>query len=359
MNQTNTTQAVTDTLSPLNRCLIFGFSLVFCIGVLGNSFIIYVFGIKRKKVLSKVEVSILLLAVADLIASIGNPLMFIYYTVTNYQRWDFGEVGCKTLPVLGPVATCWSQGIILIMAIDRDRLIVSPLRRQFTKRTICWAVLFAAIYAIASYFDYIWHVTSHGKHCMTPNPSNLDNVIPRVFSLLLTDLIFLIAFLVTVPRILMTLRKKDLVFKGKARIDHKNKNKRAVRIILAMAVAFVICIYPRDLLQVSFHLTELFPVRILPDNEVANVVNASLKLLHAGNSCINILIYSVLNNKVKREMQIYFGFQKIENRRESRLKEIAAVLSGIPTSVESDNSMKKDVMRDRTVSTETILTENL
>ncbi|XP_057308040.1 melanin-concentrating hormone receptor 1-like [Hydractinia symbiolongicarpus] len=357
LNQTNSTQVFTERLSTLNRCLIFGFSLVFCIGVLGNSFIIYVFGNKRNKVLSKVEISILFLAVADLIASTGNPLMFIYYTVTNYQRWDFGEVGCKTLPVLGPVATCWSQGIILIMAIDRDRSIVTPLKSQFTKRKICWAVLFAAIYAIASYFDYIWHVTSHGLHCMTPNPNNLDNVIPRVFSLLLTDLIFLIAFLITVPRVLIILKKKNFVFKGKARRAQKNKSKRAVRIILAMAVAFVICIYPRDLLQVSFHMTEVFPPRILPDYEVANVVNASLKLLHAGNSCVNIFIYSILNKKVRREMRKFFGILEAAKCKKENLKTIKEMAQVVPVNTGTDTRVEDGGMRNRTASIETILTD--
>lgn len=108
------------------------FTIVLISGVIGNCLVIIVYSGKRCKRFVKFEKLMLLLGVFDLIASVTNPLLNIYQMVNNYQRWDFGSVGCKIFYGIAPMSSTVSLGILLIMSIDRDRAVTTPFKNQFT-----------------------------------------------------------------------------------------------------------------------------------------------------------------------------------------------------------------------------------
>ncbi|XP_057308271.1 C-C chemokine receptor type 1-like [Hydractinia symbiolongicarpus] len=300
----NVTSSLSNSLSTLDEALVGLFSLIFCVGVIGNSFVIYVFGAKYKDLRSKQEILILLLAVVDFIASIANPALFIYYTVTKYGRWDFSEAGCKIFPTIGPVATSWSQGIILIMALDRDRAIVTPLKNSFSSKTIYKAVAVALLLSMLSYFDYTWYLTSHGqKTCQGYGDHLLTYIIPRICSLLISDILFLIIFVATITRVYLILRRKDVMgFDEVTKKYRKEKNRRAMRLLLTMGTVFAFCIYPRDLYQLSYHVSLVIPPKMVFDQKLLNI-NAALKVFHTANSCVNVFIYAFIHPKMKLEIK--------------------------------------------------------
>jgi len=74
------------------------------------------------------------------------------------------------------------------------------------------------------------------------------------------------------------------------------------RTILVMGIAFAICIFPRDMLLVSFHLKKVFPPLIEGlENETANGLGL-LKVLYTSYSCMNFIIYMALNPVFRKEL---------------------------------------------------------
>ena len=67
-----------------------------------------------------------------------------------------------------------------------------------------------------------------------------------------------------------------------------------------MGFMFVLCVFPRDLLFIAFSIRRIFP----PEIPLANVidVNNVLKVLHTSNSCVNVFLYSFLNEKFRVEI---------------------------------------------------------
>ena len=124
-NTTNEVYFKNEYISIRDWILVIAFSLIISFGVVGNAIVCYVFGYKKKRHRrSTTEWLILYLGIIDLLASILNPPLYIYWTVTHYSKWHFGYLGCKILPVLGPIMTSASLGILLIFAIDRYLAIV-------------------------------------------------------------------------------------------------------------------------------------------------------------------------------------------------------------------------------------------
>ena len=308
-NETVTMSPVVNTPTTQNNhttqdvILVVIFFTIFCFGTIGNSLVIYVFGYTIKKPRSKQERLILLLGIVDLIASVTNPFLFIYLTLKQYKAWDFGAVGCKILPMIGPVATNLSAGILLIMAIYRDRSIVSPFKYPFKISTIYIAVVAALILSILAYFYYAWYLTIKNGACMVIS-TNLGYKIPKVTMLISSDLLFFVIFTVTSFRIFTKIKttQKELEALGNnSRQKSIERSKSAIRLIVAMEITFMLCCYPQDFLHLVHTFSYLIPPT-LPYTYTIRYLNAVLKVLHTANSCINVLLYSAMNRKFRCEI---------------------------------------------------------
>ena len=102
-------------------------SFVLLFGTLGNAYVIFVFGCNKNSRTSY-ETLLLILVVVDLCCSIFSPSLFIYGTLTKYKQWHFGEFGCKVIPSIFSLNVSVSQGILIMISIERYRNITNPLR---------------------------------------------------------------------------------------------------------------------------------------------------------------------------------------------------------------------------------------
>ena len=286
--------------SSTNLFSIISFSLICIFGLIGNSLVIYVYGFLWSKKFSKFERLMLLLGIFDLLASIINPGFFIYKITTNYSRWDFGKYGCTIIPALGPIFTNISLGIILIMAIDRDRAVATPFKKQFTVATIYKGFGITIILSIAVCIPYMLNLTLYeGKYCgVWERGPMYDYFIIILF--LTSDIVFIIIFGVSTVRMYLKLKQKYTVNVLSPSTKRTKETNRILRLVIAMGILFSLCIFPRDLLHVSYHLSNLYPPRM--DTKKISRVNEILKVLHASNSCINVILYSVLNIRFRREL---------------------------------------------------------
>ena len=309
MNASNatTTSLINETNDHLTQDVIavLLFSFITCFGTFGNLLVIYVFGYKCKKHRSSHQTLMLLLGIVDFISAITNPFLFIYFITTDYKRWDFGLIGCKTIPITGPVSTHISAGILLIMAISRDRAIVTPHKRQFTISTIYKAVLISVLLSILVFLFYGWHLNLTNGLCSIVVTNVYYYTIPKLTVFLTSDALFFLIFTITSVRISRKLRRLKLGGEVQSKLRIR-RSKSLTRLIIAMAVIFMVCVFPRDIFHTVISFSRLIPPKV-SETYTTVYVNTILKVLHTANCCTNVILYSVMNETFRREIHLLFS----------------------------------------------------
>jgi len=107
------------------------FAVIFTVGVVGNLLVIYIFKFRNKRAIGPMELIILYLATSDLITSIFNPLLYIYWHLTAFERWYFGSFCCTLFPSITTVSVTTSLGFILLITIERCRVLTNPFEGSY------------------------------------------------------------------------------------------------------------------------------------------------------------------------------------------------------------------------------------
>ena len=280
-----------------------GFAFTFFFGTLGNTFVCYFFGFKSKKHRNVTESLILYLGFVDLLASIVNPLLFSYWTISRYSRWDFGVVGCKILAPLAPVSATVSASIIMIICIDRYRAIVSPFNGQFAKKQVNAAVAIAIILSIASHANYIYYLeVDAGVPCFVVYGGELGYAVPYIVGTILRDLTYIGLFCFTTIAISRRLKQRKY---ANVNLDYsvrcRKESRKIVRVLYRIGLIFAILVFPKDVLSIASTISWLFPPGI-PSSSMLLYINGWLKVLNVSNSCVNVFIYAHVHTRFKREI---------------------------------------------------------
>lgn len=105
------------------------FSIIFIIGVVGNSLVIYTF--KRiPRSLTSMELVIMYLALTDLVASIFNPPLYIYWQSTEFKAWHLGNFSCTVFPSINTLSVTMSLGLIQLITVERCRVLTNPMIKK-------------------------------------------------------------------------------------------------------------------------------------------------------------------------------------------------------------------------------------
>ena len=288
--------------------LVLAFCLIFVVGVLGNILVCYVFGVRRTRRRSTTEWLILYLGVVDLLASLFNPPLYIYWTLTQHRTWHFGEVACKLLPGIGQVMTTASAGILLIIAVDRYMAIVMPFGGQFSFRTITIASFVNMIICFATYAHYMntLRILRTGQ-CVIPDISVYSYSIPNCVFIILRLLTFTCVFIFTNIKIFTTLRrqKESLTIKELKEQRHKETQK-IMRVLLIMGVVFVVLVFPRELFYLIFNLSWIDNDDGIAFGQSILNINSWLKVMHTANSCANVFIYAHMHEMYRDQVMRFF-----------------------------------------------------
>ena len=308
VNSTGATGSTNKTgpLTISNKLAIVAFLLILVIGTFGNAYVIYVFAFTFKK-RTVTETMLIYLAFVDLFASLINPLLFIYWITTQFSRWDFGIVGCKILPPVGPISTTASSAIIIVICIDRYRSIVTPFKVRFSKLQVHILCSLGILISVLFYSYYISALSlSHNGKCQVQEVNELSYSIPHVAVTLLWDLVYIIVFIPTNIRIFMHLRlSRDLQSDTSFSKIRKRGNRKVMRILLTVGVVFAMLVFPKDILHLAFTLSWMQPPGI-DRTPVLVTLNSWFKVLQVSNSCVNIFIYSKMHNRFRNEIINFF-----------------------------------------------------
>ena len=294
-------------------------NLILMCGVIGNALVIYAFGYKKKsRQTSSTEKLILYLAFIDFFASIFNPFLFMYLTITRYVQWHFGYIGCKILPAFGPITTTASAGMLLLFAVDRYKAIASPFRGELPPKTITSSTIIIIIISVLCNVHYMYAVELTERYgCRVPRAESLQYGVPNCTLIVLRLSIFLFVFIFTHVKICLALQKSNKspsLGRRMAKV-RKSQSKQIVRCILVMGIVHFFLVFPRDILYLTYNLSWLVSKCGIRFSKKIVLVNAFMKLLQVSNSCANVFIYSQMHLYYrKRLLKMFQSFRFSSNK---------------------------------------------
>ena len=305
----DTTQSLWPPLTLKDYILVFAFGLICTLGVLGNALVIYVFGFRKNRTRhrSTTEWLILYLGIVDFLASLINPPLYIFWTVTHFSIWPFGAAACKFLPAFGQITITASSGILLILAMDRYCAIVMPFRGEFSFRTatIATVVNIVICFLIYAHYMHTLVIEKSGK-CIIPDISVYSYSIPNCLFIILRLMIFACVFIFTNAMIFTTLRRQreELTIK-ELKVKRHREAQKIMRVLLVMGIVFVVMVFPRELFYLVYNISWIDSENGL-NNPIAFRVNSWLKVMHTANSCANVFIYANMHDVYREHVMRLF-----------------------------------------------------
>ncbi|XP_060776396.1 C-C chemokine receptor type 4-like isoform X1 [Neoarius graeffei] len=269
------------------------YSLFFVVGFLGNMLVLWVI-LRGAQVKSMTDVSLLNLAIADLLLIISLPFLAHY----AQSDWVFGGAMCTL--VLGVYCIGFYAGIyfIVLMSIDRYLAIVHAVFALRIRTKACGILASMGIWitAIASSFPELLYlgVDETKKFCSGyPKDENHNDVRSTGF-IKMNVLGLLIPLGIVGFCYTMVLQKLQTL---------RNSKKLAIRLVVAVMVVFFCCWAPYN---IAAFLKALEIKRILPSGcELSKRIQLMLQVTEAlaySHSCLNPFLYVFVGEKFRRQL---------------------------------------------------------
>ena len=279
-------------------------AVVLILGVVGNSLVVFLFGIKFSK-LKSFEILMVNLAVADFLNALVAPTQNILELVRfNFQQ--IGINGCKIVSFTSITTMTVAALTLLTVSIDRFIVVKWPLHKRPYQRTIF--VVIACIWLAAALMGSVYLID--GNVCLLSSKNN--NVFECYSCMKKNDLtIFVLTvfvvqtgFPIMVMTVLYTLIVIELSKNAKSGVFEDVKrnlkirllqNRKATKMVVLVVGVFSICFLPVNL----FYLWYLFHTQPIQEMKIVYDI---LTLLQMCNSIANPIIYSRLHSSFKQDI---------------------------------------------------------
>ena len=281
-------------------------TLVFIIGTTGNFLVCKFFKLEQKS-LTHIQHWIFYLAVTDLFTSVLDPLLYIYWKLTFYDRWDFGgNIGCKIIPVISKTCKTTSFGILMLLNIERCLQVLFPYRLAWS---VCKNRLILGVIVVLGFVLNIHNVIhtdltpiNDGYHCFVPLISIKSYGYPDLMILVTRDMLFLTVFIVT--NIAIKREFKRPVFQSTKAQSRRNRENMSIRkTLFVISVGFIILVFPREVLKIVYQTSWLMSTKgIVYTKDLVNL-NSFLKFVQSLNNIYNVFVYAKIHRHFHRSVK--------------------------------------------------------
>ncbi|XP_078370455.1 neuropeptide Y receptor type 6-like [Oculina patagonica] len=306
---------------------IFCYCVLFLLAVLGNSLLIAIIK-KNKRMQTITNYLIINMAVSDILITVLAVPRQITETLLGPRRWLvdglLGSVLCKSLSFFQDISTAVSIISLVVIAIDRYRAIVFPLRKEVMKPTKVGKIIIPLIWIISMglhivYFYIFRTVTYDGKtYCTLRWAPKFDERSSQE-----TYYIIVLVCEVALPACVVTLLYSAIILNLKRNGVARRKgpsscvtsrrlreDTKVVRIIIAILITFIVCVIPINVFGILFYFVWDWTMPC----GIENIVFAAHFILYS-NASANPCIYFTLNEKYRRGlMDILKEFHIVRNR---------------------------------------------
>ena len=296
---------------PLDIFALVFMAIIFILGVSGNLFTVYVISVVKRRPSSAYDLLVIFLSISDLICVVIVPAIFAYGTITHFGSWVFGLIGCKVLLSVLPVNVTVSQGILILMSIDRYLSISKPFRRSgFSKQSATLYVILTIVIAVllvsprAYSLELNYDPSLATRTCTSPGSNN--RLMLSYASINFTRDIISTVVLAASGRKLyeaLTTNSSNMAKYGymgsnfAVAMSYVKQTHRLLRLIL---IAFSICTIPLDAFQFCVYLYFQFGTTISSEVYVwIRSVNTVLYLCQTSNAVVNVFIYGTRHRDFK------------------------------------------------------------
>ncbi|KAJ0001476.1 hypothetical protein NQD34_006496 [Periophthalmus magnuspinnatus] len=279
------------------------FIIIFIVGLLGNTLVIYVV-VRYAKMKTVTNLYILNLALADELYILGIPFLC---TQNVLFYWPYGEFLCKTYMTADIMSQFTSTFCLTMMSIDRYLAVVHPMRsvkwRKPKVAKILNAMMWVVSFLIALPVTIFSNVQDNFNNCNItwPEPNNLWS---NVF-ILVTAILGFFGPVVVICLCYLLLVIKVRSAGAKAGLTKRRKSERKVtRMVVIIVLVFVLCWLP-------FFTTNIVNlVYTIPESSFNIAIYFILVILTYVNSCSNPILYGFLSDNFKQSFQKVLCFNK-------------------------------------------------
>ncbi|XP_028904506.1 C-C chemokine receptor type 4 [Ornithorhynchus anatinus] len=279
------------------------YSLVFLLGLLGNSTVVLVL-FKYKRLRSMTDVYLLNLAISDLLFVFSLPF-WAYYAA---DQWIFGLGLCKIISWIYLVGFYSGILFIMLMSIDRYLAIVHAVfslkARTFSygviASSVIWLVAILASFPTLLFSESFWEEGQISCKSKFPNNSTTWKVLSSLEINVLGLLIPLGVMLFCYSLIIKTLQH--------CKNDKKNK---AVRMIFVVMIVFLVFWIPYNVVLFLEALVELELLKDCTFEKHLDYALQATETLAFVHCCLNPVIYFFLGEKFRKYIKQLFKTCKI------------------------------------------------
>ncbi|XP_065107477.1 C-X-C chemokine receptor type 1-like, partial [Paramisgurnus dabryanus] len=282
----------------ISFCVIY--VIIFLVAVPGNLIVGCVIGSNRRS-LSSSDVYLFNLMFADTLLALILP----FSAVSVVHGWVFGDFTCKLVSLVKEINFYTSILFLVCISVDRYMVIVRAMESQNAQRRLCSGVACAAVWflggvlSLPSLYNEAYFSTT-SKETVCAERFKVDSadewrlatrIIRHLLGFILPLVVMLTCYSVTVARLLRT---------------RGFQKQRAMKVIVAVVVAFLLCWTP-------FHVTTMvdtllrakavqFSCSMRSSVDLAVFATQNLGLMHC---CVNPVLYAFVGEKFrKRFMQL-------------------------------------------------------
>ncbi|KAJ3584544.1 hypothetical protein NHX12_015039 [Muraenolepis orangiensis] len=283
------------------RLLCFIYVAICHIAIPGNVLVAWVICVNRRS-LTPSDVYLFHLTIADLLLALTLPFRA---AVAGLQSWIFGDVMCKLVSVVTEANFYTSILFLVCISVDRYLAVVHATRPhkghrwRFRGRLACASVwVLGVALALPALFNDAFElgsgtparVTCSERYDMGSAPSwrLATRALRHLLGFLLPLAVMLTCYGVTLARLLRT---------------HGFRRHRAMRVIVAVVAAFLLCWTPYHLALVTDTLMRAdlvdFDCAARRAVDMAQLVTQSLALSHC---CVNPVLYAIIGEKFRNNL---------------------------------------------------------
>ncbi|KAM9338353.1 hydroxycarboxylic acid receptor 2-like [Symphorus nematophorus] len=235
--------------------------LEFVLGILGNGLALWVFCFHLKPWKSS-TVLLFNLAVADFLLIMGLPFRAIYYM--SGMEWKFGGVFCKVILFMFAMNRSGSTFFLMVIAVDRYMRVVHPhhlINSLSVSKAACGAlVLWLLTFSMTAHVFSLEHVNTTSCESFMTETKTQPNQIWHKLEFLLSFVLPLLVILYCTVHIITRLRGGQLAQHAKIR--------KALRFVTVVAVLFIVCFLPSNIVQLLLWIKHWKVSSTLPESEV-------------------------------------------------------------------------------------------
>ena len=286
---------------------VLSFSIVFLVILLGNLLLCYLIFKERKLRVSSTWLSILNLAISDIIIAVFcMPILVIQvYTV---ESWPFGETICKAVPFFLNVG--WISAIIIltIISIEKFMAVCLPFKCYWKSSFVKAGIFLAWFTAIVNALYYTIKadkkvITYNGKKYCIESERWLtagENRHYLVTNIVLFYFVPLVTVLVLHMAIITKLESKTLrnLHEKIAGTQRRRNSKEAIKLLFVIALCFAVFTTPYE----AYCIIVLVDPHLLDTNTDFHLFSVSLWLFFF-NLSTHPFIYGLLSKKYKTALK--------------------------------------------------------